>query len=181
MAAILALVLLLCSAIQGNPLGSSPAPPPYHLILTNSKLIQVELSAYRSSEAGILVMLNFLDCCGADLGCLSRIPDLDFYPSRIPDLGSRIPDPTTAAKEKWEKNLLSYLFCGHKYYKIQNYFISKLAKKKIWANLQRIVELFPKKLALKGHGNEADFLGFLRKLVPHESLTLPFKPFRFLL
>ncbi len=33
---------------------------------------------------------------------------------------------------------------------------------------------------LKGHGNEADFLGFLQKLVPHESLALPFEPFRFL-
>jgi hypothetical protein len=33
--------------------------------------------------------------------------------------------------------------------------------------------------ALKGHGNEADFLGFLQKLVPHRSLTLPFEPFRF--
>ncbi len=32
---------------------------------------------------------------------------------------------------------------------------------------------------LKGHGNEADFLGFLQKLVPHESLTLPFGSFRF--
>jgi hypothetical protein len=30
-----------------------------------------------------------------------------------------------------------------------------------------------------GHGNEADFLGFLHKLVPHRSLTLPFEPFRF--
>jgi hypothetical protein len=27
----------------------------------------------------------------ADPGCLSRIPDPDFYPSRIPVLGSRIP------------------------------------------------------------------------------------------
>jgi hypothetical protein len=36
-----------------------------------------------------------------------------------------------------------------------------------------------KKSSLKGHGNEADFLGFLQKLVPHESLTLPFEPFRF--
>jgi hypothetical protein len=36
-------------------------------------------------------------------------------------------------------------------------------------------------LYLKGHGNEADFLGFLQKLVPQESLALPFKPFRFLL
>ncbi len=32
---------------------------------------------------------------------------------------------------------------------------------------------------LKGHGNEADFLGFLQKSVPHESLTLHFEPFRF--
>jgi hypothetical protein len=30
---------------------------------------------------------------------------------------------------------------------------------------------------LKGHGN--DFLGFLQKLVPHKSLTLPFEPFLF--
>ncbi len=39
----------------------------------------------------------------ADPGCLSRIPDPDFYPSRIPDLGSRIPDPKTATKERSEK------------------------------------------------------------------------------
>jgi hypothetical protein len=32
---------------------------------------------------------------------------------------------------------------------------------------------------LKGHGNEADFLGFLQKLGPHRSLTVPFEPFRF--
>ncbi len=32
---------------------------------------------------------------------------------------------------------------------------------------------------LKEHGNEADFLGFLQKLVPHRSLTLPFELFRF--
>jgi hypothetical protein len=35
-------------------------------------------------------------------------------------------------------------------------------------------------LLLKGHGNEADFLGFLQKLGPHRSLTPPpFEPFRF--
>ncbi len=32
---------------------------------------------------------------------------------------------------------------------------------------------------LKGHGNETDFLGFLQKSLPHESLALPFEPFRF--
>jgi hypothetical protein len=36
--------------------------------------------------------------------------------------------------------------------------------------------LFP---ALKGHVNEADFLGFLHKPVWHRSLTLRFKPFQF--
>ncbi len=46
----------------------------------------------------------------ADPGCLSRIPDPDFYPSRIPDPGSRIADPKTATKERGEKKFLSYLF-----------------------------------------------------------------------
>ncbi len=32
---------------------------------------------------------------------------------------------------------------------------------------------------LKGHGNEADFLGVLQNFFPHESLTLPFGPFQF--
>jgi hypothetical protein len=35
----------------------------------------------------------------ADPGCLSRIPDPDFYPSRIPD-------PKTGTKEKGEKKLV---------------------------------------------------------------------------
>ncbi len=39
--------------------------------------------------------------------------------------------------------------------------------------------MYPYHNMLKGHGNEADFLGFLQKLVPHRSLTPPFKPFRF--
>ncbi len=34
-------------------------------------------------------------------------------------------------------------------------------------------------LPLKGHGNEADFLGFLQKSVRHRFLTLHFEPFRF--
>ncbi len=32
---------------------------------------------------------------------------------------------------------------------------------------------------LKGHGNEADFVGFLQKSVRHRLFTLHFKPFRF--
>ncbi len=32
---------------------------------------------------------------------------------------------------------------------------------------------------LKGQDDEADFLGLLPKSVPHESLKLPYEPFRF--
>ena len=35
-------------------------------------------------------MKGFLVPSVADPGCLSRIPDPDFYPSRIPNLGSQI-------------------------------------------------------------------------------------------
>jgi hypothetical protein len=34
------------------------------------------------------------------------IPDPDFYPSRIPDLGSRTPDPKTATKERGEQKFV---------------------------------------------------------------------------
>jgi hypothetical protein len=49
-------------------------------------------------------------------------------------------------------------------------------------NRMLVFRYFPRTetfLWLKLHGNEADFLGFLQKLVPHRSLTLPFEPFRF--
>ncbi len=99
----------------------------------------------------------------ADPGCLSRIPDPDFYPSRIldpgsripdlgsriPDLGSRIPDPKAAAKERDEKNLLSYLFWQPQIYIIENVFIFEMLKKKIWANFQRIIELSTQKIVTK--------------------------------
>jgi hypothetical protein len=41
----------------------------------------------------------FLKSSVADLRCLSRIPDPDFYPYRIPD-------PKTATKERGEKKLV---------------------------------------------------------------------------
>ena len=44
----------------------------------------------------------------ADPGCLSRIPDPDFYPSRIPDRGPQIQKQQQMRGVK--KNLLSYLF-----------------------------------------------------------------------
>jgi hypothetical protein len=67
------------------------------------------------------------------------IPDPDFYPSRIPD-------PKTVTKERGEKKLLSYFFCSHKFHKFEYYFIFEMLKKKIWANFQRIVEVFTQKI-----------------------------------
>jgi hypothetical protein len=51
------------------------------------------------SEFGTLVHIHhsYKKSSVADPGCLSRIPDPDFYPSRIPD-------PKTATKERGEKN-----------------------------------------------------------------------------
>ncbi len=74
----------------------------------------------------------------ADPGCLSRIPDPDFY-------SSRIPDPKTATKERDEK----IFFVIHKFHKIENYFSFEVLKKKIWANFQRIIELFTQKIVTK--------------------------------
>jgi hypothetical protein len=75
-----------------------------------------------------------IQCCGSgmfipDPGCLSRIPDP----------GSWIPDPKTGT-------ICHTFFCSHKFHKIVNYFIFEMLKKKIWANFQRIIELFTQKI-----------------------------------
>jgi hypothetical protein len=74
----------------------------------------------------------------ADPGCLSRIPDPDFYPSRIPDLGSRI---QKQQQKRWAKKI-----CCHTFF--ENYYIFEMLKKKIWVNFQRITELLPQILSL---------------------------------
>jgi hypothetical protein len=84
-----------------------------------------------------------------DQGCLSPIPDPDFYPSRIPDFGSRIPDPKTAMKDIGEKKTIVISFFGVVHFTKLNYFIFEMLKKKIWANFQRIIELFTQKIVSK--------------------------------
>jgi hypothetical protein len=78
----------------------------------------------------------------ADPGCLSQIPDPDFCPYRIPDLGSRI------QKQKQKRGVKIISGGSHKYHKIENYIISELVKKKIWANLQRILKSFIQKMTI---------------------------------
>jgi hypothetical protein len=58
------------------------------------------------------VTIFWFKITSADPGCLSRIPDPDFYPSRIriSDPGSRISDPKIATKEGGEKKISCHTF-----------------------------------------------------------------------
>jgi hypothetical protein len=56
-------------------------------------------------------------CCGSGM----FIPDPDFYPSRIPDLGSRM--QKQQQKRGVKKNCCQTLFCSHKFHKTENYFV----------------------------------------------------------
>ena len=56
----------------------------------------------------LYIKAGFLIHSVSDPGCLSRIPDPDFYPSRILDLGSRI--QKQQQKRGVNKNLFSYFF-----------------------------------------------------------------------
>jgi hypothetical protein len=61
-----------------------------------------------------MILIPKIQCCGSGMFIPdpeSRILGPDFYPFRIPDLGSWIPYPKTATKERGKKkNLLSNLF-----------------------------------------------------------------------
>jgi hypothetical protein len=82
----------------------------------------------------------------ADPGCLLFIPDPDLYSSRNPDFGSRI--QKQQQKRGLKKISCPTFFCSHKNHNIENYINFELVKEKIWANLQRIIELSTQKLAL---------------------------------
>jgi hypothetical protein len=70
----------------------------------------------------------------------------------IPDPGSRILDPgskNSNKRERWKKIWCHNFLCSHKFHKIENYFSFEVLKKKIWANFQRIIELFTQKIVTK--------------------------------
>jgi hypothetical protein len=58
----------------------------------------------------------------ADPGCLSRIPDPDFFPSRIPD-------PKTATKERVEKKFLPF-YVATNFTKLKIILVLKRGRKK---------------------------------------------------
>jgi hypothetical protein len=73
------------------------------------------------------------------------IPDPDFYPSRIPDPGSRI-------QKQQQKREVKKKFVVIPFYVVTNFTklnIILVFKKKIWANFQRIIKLLTLKIVTK--------------------------------
>ncbi len=89
----------------------------------------------------------------ADPGCLSRIPDPDFYPSRIPDLGSK----NSNKRDGWEKNLCHTIFCSHKFPKLQIILFLKCRKNFLGQFSKNYRTFYPKNCqeALKNMGLES--------------------------
>ncbi len=89
----------------------------------------------------------------------SRIPGSNPLPPvlRIRDVypGSRIlifthPGSKNSNKrEGWKKIWCQTFLCSYKFHKILHYFSFEVLKKKIWANYQRIIELFAQKIVIK--------------------------------
>jgi hypothetical protein len=75
------------------------------------------------------------------------IPDPGSWFLLIPDPGSRI--QKQQQKREVKKISCHTFLCSHKFHKIVNYFSFEVLKKKIWANFQRIIELFTKKIVKK--------------------------------
>jgi hypothetical protein len=85
----------------------------------------------------------------ADPGCLSRIPDPDFDPSRIPDPGSQIPDPKTATKERGEKKFVVITFyVATNFTKLQLILVLKCGRKNLGQFSKNYRTFYPKKLSL---------------------------------
>jgi hypothetical protein len=75
------------------------------------------------------------------------IPDPETWFLPIPDPGSRI--QKQQQKRGMKKICFYTIFCSYKFHKIENYFIFEMLKKIIWANFQRIIELFTQKIVSK--------------------------------
>jgi hypothetical protein len=119
-------------AAFANDRGPCPALPTFWLRRRQIKISTLPMGWRRPSFLNLSVSASVAD----------RIPDPDFYPSRIPDA-------KTATKERGGKKWCHTLFCSHKFHKTENYFVFELVKKKIWANFQRIIELFMQKIVIK--------------------------------
>ncbi len=75
-------------------------------------------------RAVVILSVYATQCCGSGMF--------------IPDAGSK----NSNKREGWKKTCCQTFFCSRKFHKMENYCIFTMLKNKIWANFQRIVELF---------------------------------------
>jgi hypothetical protein len=95
------------------------------------------------------------------------IPDPDFYPSRIPDPGSRIPDPKTATKERGEKKLdVKPFYVATKFNKIVNNFSFEVLKKKNLGQFSKNYRTFYQKNCQKALQRMVLGSGIRKKHIP---------------
>ncbi len=71
-----------------------------------------------------------------------------------------IPDPGSLIHTQQQKLVVLPFFVARKHHKIKTYFILEQAKKKLWANLQRIIELFTQKMSFSSQS------GIRKKPIP---------------
>ena len=83
----------------------------------------------------------------ADPGCLSRIPDPDFYPSRISDLGSRI---QKQQQKRGMKNFFFFIpfYIATNFTKLNIILVLKRRRQKFWPIFKEIKNFLPKKFSL---------------------------------
>ncbi len=81
----------------------------------------------------------------ADPGCLSRIPDPNFYPSRIPDPWSK----NSNKRQGWKFFFVKPFFVGTNFTKMDIILFLICWRKNFWPNSPRIFEVFTQKIVIK--------------------------------
>ncbi len=93
---------------------------------------QVQQFIFQTQDGDVIA------CCGSGM----FIPDPGSWFLTIPEPL----DPKPATKERGEKKISGHtFFCSNEFHKTENYFIFETLKKKIWADFQRIIEVFSPK------------------------------------
>jgi hypothetical protein len=86
----------------------------------------------------------------ADPGCLSRIPDPDFYPSRIPDVGSQI--QKQQQKRGVKKKFVIPFFVATNFAKLNIILFLKCQTKKFGPIFKELLKFLPQKLSSQKYG-----------------------------
>jgi hypothetical protein len=101
----------------------------------------------------------------ADPGCLSRIPDPDFYPSRIADLGSRIQKQVQKRGVK-KKSFVKHFFVATNFPKCKIILFFNCSRKKFGQNFKELWKFLPKKLSISSQKYEFGIQGSKRHPIP---------------